>query len=89
MVQFRLSKLVCVDKVFDGEYVLSELHLLFLNIQADIAADHQTRNFLLRHVARVVNAHRAPAAHDRQPVGDLHDLVQLVRDEDDGIALLL
>ena len=81
--------LVDVFDVAHAQHNIRRLRLVLLHVQNDIAADHQTRNFLLRHVARVVNAHRAPAAHDRQPVGDLHDLVQLVRNKDDGIALLL
>ena len=36
-----------------------------------------------------MDAHGAAAAENGHAVGDLHDLVQLVADEDDGITVLL
>ena len=75
MVQSRLSKLVYVDKVFDGEYVLSELHLLFLNIQADIAADHQAGDLLFIKIGDLVCSHGLYVPEDRHTVAECLDFV--------------
>ena len=61
---------------------------VLLHVQNDVAPDHQPGDILLCDITRVVNAHGAAISHDGQPVGDLHDLVQLVGNEDDGIALI-
>ena len=75
MVQSCLSKLVYVDKVFDGEYVLSELHLLFLNIQADIAADHQAGDLLFIKIGDLVCSPGLSVPEDRHTVAECLDFV--------------
>ena len=75
MVQSRLSKLVCVDKVFDGEYILSELHLLFLNIQADIAADHQAGDLPFIKIGDLVRSHGLSVPEDCHAVAECLDFI--------------
>ena len=61
---------------------------VLLHVQNNVAPDHQPGDIFFCHVARVVNAHGAAVSHDGQPIGDFHDLVELVGNEDDGIALI-
>ena len=81
--------LVDVFEVAHTKHRIGRAGFILLHVQDDIAPDHQAGNFFLCDIARVVNAHGPAAAHNRQPVGDLHDFVELVGDEDDGVALIL
>ena len=81
--------LVDVFHVPHAQHHVRRLRLVLLHVQNDVAADHQPGDLLFCHIAGVVHAHRAAAAHDGQSVGDLHDLVEFVGDEDDRVALLL
>ena len=61
-----------------GRLVHHELHR---------AADHHAGELFLRRFARVDGADVLALAQNGHAVGDLHDLVELVRDEEDALAL--
>ena len=52
------------------------------------AAHHQLGQVLGAGVGGIQRLHHGALAHDRDAVGDRHDLAQLVGDQDDGLALL-
>ena len=51
-------------------------------------ADHHPRQVRRLRLAGVVVADHLPSSHHGDPVGDLDHFAELVRDEDDGLALL-
>ena len=53
------------------------------------AADHQLGKFLDGGFRRLAGRDHGALAHDRDGVGDRHDLAQLVRDQHDRLALVL
>ena len=55
--------------------------------RADPPPHHQLREFRRRGLRRAAMGHGRPVAHDGDPVGHRHDLRQLVRDQDDRLAL--
>ena len=55
--------------------------------ELDGASDHHVRELLLVRVLRVDRADALAAAEDGDAVGDLHNLIELVRDEEDALAL--
>ena len=55
--------------------------------QLDLAADHQLGQVVLVGLGRLALADDPAAPDDRDPVGDLEHLVQLVADEHDAVAL--
>lgn len=55
----------------------------------DRAAHHHVGQLLLRRPRRLDRADHAAGAHHRHGVGDVHDLLQLVGDQDDRLALFL
>ena len=70
------------------EQRLAGLGGLLLDAQEHLAPDHQLRELLLRSRPRAgQRVDRLAAPQDRDPVGDLEHLVQLVADEDDRHAL--
>ena len=56
-------------------------------VELDVAADHQLGEVLLVGLGRDPLADDLAAPDDRDPVGDLEHLVELVADEDDAVAL--
>ena len=56
--------------------------------QQHLAPDHQLGQFLLAGLAGPAMGDHLAAAHDGDVIGDRHDLLQLVGDQDDGNALL-
>ena len=64
------------------------MRLAAIDDELDVAPDHQRREVLLVGLGRDPRADDPAAPDDRDPVGDLEDLVQLVADEDDAVALL-
>ena len=64
------------------------MRLAAVDDELDVAADHQRREVLLVGLRRQPLADDLAAPDDRDPVRDLEDLVQLVADEDDAVALL-
>ena len=59
-----------------------------VDLQQDLAADHQLGQFLGRGFGGFDGCHHLAAPHDADIVGVLHDLAQLVGDQDDGLALI-
>ena len=56
--------------------------------RADVAPDHERGEIVLVGLRRIRSADDTTAPDDRDPVGDLEHLVQLVTDEDDAVALV-
>ncbi len=56
--------------------------------ELDVTTDHQLGQVVLVRLGRDPRADDLAAPDDRDPVGDLEDLVQLVADEDDRVALV-
>ena len=88
LIEHLLVPFVDVFHIAHAKDRIGRSGLVLLDVQNDIAPDHQPRDILLCDITRVVNAHGAAVSHDGQPIGDFHDLVQLVGNEDDGIALI-
>ena len=75
--------------VFHVQYHLARLCGLFIDLKLDITADHHAGELLLGGVLDIHSSHILALAQDGAAVGDRHDLVELVGDEEDGLALLL
>ena len=65
------------------------LGLVLLNGEDNVPAHHEAGNLLLGGVSGVVDAHGPAAPQDGHAVRDLLDLLELVGNEDDGVALFL
>ena len=63
------------------------MRLAAVDGQRHLAADHQLGEVVLVGLRRHALADDLAAPDDRDPVGDLEDLVELVADEDDAVAL--
>ena len=88
LVQHFLAPLVDVFQIPDPENLLLGLGLVLLDFQHDVAAHHQAGDLLGGHVFGLVDAHGLAAPEDGHAVGDLHDLVELMGDEDQRISLI-
>ena len=75
-------------EVPQGQHRLPGLGGLLVDLQLDGAAHHHVGQGLLVRVLGVHGADVPALAQHRHPVGHLHDLVELVGDEQDGLALL-
>lgn len=53
-----------------------------------LPADHHGGQLPLRHLTGLRQAHQLALTHDAHPVGDGHDFIELVGDENDGHVLL-
>ena len=62
-------------------------HVARDDVMVDVEAGHQLGDALLVHLAHRPGPDLPPVADDRHPLGDLHHLVEPVRDEDDGDAI--
>ncbi len=62
---------------------------LLVDAEQDLAAHHQFGQRLGRGVLRFHRGRHLAPSHDADGVGDLHDLAQLVGDQDDRLALVL
>ncbi len=67
--------------------VLPGLRRLLVDAQQHLAADHQLGQLLGRGFGGLDRRGHLAAPHDADGVGDLHDLAQLVGDQDDRLAL--
>ena len=76
-------------EVFDLKDDAAGIGGAFGDVQQDLAPDHQLGQLLRVGFGGLDRRRHLAAPHDRHRVGDLHDLAQLVGDEDDGLALLL
>src|SRR3954464_4167431 len=85
----RQVAVVARPQIADLEHRLLGLRRRLVDAQQDLAADHEPRERLLGGAlgGNRVDALAAPQHGDA--VGDLEDLVELVRDEDDAGAVLL
>ena len=75
------------DQSFDPEHRAGRVRFAAIDGERDLAADHQLGEVLLVRLGRDPLADDLAAPDDRDPVGDLEDLVELVADEDDAVAL--
>ena len=66
---------------------LGRMGLAAIDDERHLAPDHQLGEVLLVGLGRDALADDLAAPDDRDPVGDLEDLVELVADEDDAVAL--
>ena len=89
LVQHLLAPLVDIFQVPHPQDLVPGLGLILLDLQHDVAAHHQAGDLLRRHVLGFMDAHGLSAPEDRHAVGDLHNLVELVRDKDQCISLIL
>ena len=60
-----------------------------LDVQVHLVAHHELGELLLIGLGGVYGGDVLPLAEDGDPVGDLQHLVELVGDDDDGVALRL
>ena len=67
--------------------VAGRVGLAAIDRQGHLATDHQLGEVLLVGLGRDPLADDLAASDDRDPIGDLEDLVELVADEDDAVAL--
>ena len=74
-------------QVGDDEPGIGRVRFAAVDDELDVAADHQRRQVVLVGLRRHPRAHHLAPPDDRDPVGDLEHLVQLVADEDDRVAL--
>ena len=73
-------------EVVDLQDLSRRLGLVLRDLELHGAADHHVGKLLLGGLARVDRADVLALAQDAHAVGDLHDLVELVGDEQDGLA---
>ena len=76
-------------RLLDRQLDRAGLGLALFDAQQHAAADHQLGELLDRGLGGLARRHHRAAPHDRDVVGDRHDLAQLVGDEDDRLALVL
>ncbi len=67
---------------------LALFHWFSIQAEEDLSSHHHFRQLLLGGILASNASNHFPLAHDGDPVGDLHNLVQLVADEDDGFTFL-
>ena len=82
-----VSAVVRDMQVRDDESRLGRVRFTAVDDELDVAADHQRRQIVLVGLRRNPRAHHLAPPDDRDPVGDLEHLVQLVADEDDRVTL--
>ena len=72
----------------DGHVVVHHVRVMAVKLaQQHLTAHHHGGQHALVHIAGVLHAHQLSSAHHAHPVGDGHDLVELVGDDDDGHLL--
>ena len=81
------SVVVFHAEMVDVQHRRAELRRLFSQLKAHLAAHHARGHLLRGGGGDVAHAHKAAAAQNGAAVGDLLDLLELVRDEDDRLAL--
>jgi hypothetical protein len=74
-------------EVLDDEQSVARLRPLLLDLEQHLAADHEPGESALGRALPWDRLDRLPAPEDRDAVGDVEHFVQLVGDEDDGLAL--
>ena len=71
----------------DIEDNVAGLCLFLMNDEVNVAADHHARKLFLIGVFNIDRADILALAQDRAAVGSFHDLVELMRDKQDALAL--
>jgi len=84
----RQPSIVPHGQVLDHEESFSRGGCMLVDAQEHVASDHHAREPCLGRALRRHRVDDLAAAERRDPVGDLEHLVQLVRDEDDRLALV-
>ena len=74
-------------QVLDGQNLAAGVQWALFHVEIDIAADHHGRKLLRGGVRSLDGADAFALAQDRNAVRDLHDLVELMGDEEDALAL--
>ena len=74
-------------QVRDRRARLRRVRFATIDDELHVAADHQRREVVLVGLRRNARADDLASPDDGDPVGDLEDLVELVADEDDRVAL--
>ncbi len=82
----RHLEIVGDDEVVDIEQYLAGAGGAFFDAEEHATTNHQLGQFAGRSLLGGEGFDHRALAHDRDFVGDGHDLTQLVRDEDDGFA---
>src|SRR5450756_243533 len=82
-----VSALVSDVQIVTRKCHSSHFHVDFGNLEDDVAADHHASQFLFVRVLLVYDALQLAATQDRYAIGDLHNLFQLVTDEQDRLSL--
>ena len=82
-----VAAVVLDGQALDLERRAGRVRFAAIDRQRDLAADHQLGEVFLVRLGRDALADDLAAPDDRDPVRDLEDLVQLVADEDDAVAL--
>ena len=89
MVHRMLSVLIHHHQILYLNQGLTRLGGILFHIQYHIPSHHQPGNILFRNSLNIMYAHGGPPADNGDPVADLLDLLQLMGNEDDGIAMIL
>ena len=88
MVKHNLSFIGELLKIFHLEDRLSGLRIRFLNLQNDISSNHQAGKLAFIKLRDGVGAIAVAVTQDRDVVAQLHDFLQLMGYEDDGMPAL-
>ena len=82
------SLAVAPGKVLHLKHHFARLGRALFDAQQHAAAHHQLGQFFDGGLFGFLGGHHLAAPHDRDMVGDRHDLAQLVGDENDGFSLV-
>ena len=83
-----MAAIVGVGQAQDIKHGIAALHRRPVNLHKDFTPDHHARQFTLVGLGGVDRADLAGVAHHGDAVGNLDDFLELVRDEDDGLAAI-
>ena len=74
-------------QMLDRQNLAARLKRALFDMEIDVSADHHSGQFLRRGMRSFDRADALALAQNGDAVGDLHDLVQLVGDKEDALAL--
>ena len=87
-VDHRVTTVVVDRERVDVDHHVTRRGVALLDLEHDVAPDHQVGQRLLRRGLGIGGAGDPAVAQHRDPVGDGEHLAQLVGDEDDRLALI-